>query len=376
MIYLDHAASTYPYVEVLHLYRESLENDFANPSAAHRLGLEQELKIKRAKASISGYLQSEPDELYFTSGASEAANMALKGYLSANRHSGSDVIISAGEHEAVSAAAEFICHKLNLNLIKIPLNSDGRINRSVLSDSLSAKTALVCTMAVNNETGAINDISAISDQIKYLAPQAKLFVDYVQALNKLPIHLRKEGADMACFAGHKCHAPKGIGLLYVKRGLRLDPLIHGGGHQNKMRSGTENSPLVQAFALAIEIGQSRLSEDRLAVEKLREVLLNELDPTLYVLNSSEEALPWIVNLSFPGLRGETLLHALAAEEIYVSQASSCHSKSPYSKVLSNMGINKKRLESAIRLSFSADQSEEEVRKAASSINRLVRKFKR
>lgn len=371
MIYLDHAASTFPYVEVIHLYANSLGEHFANPSASHRLGLTEELRIKAAKKTLAQLLHCDPAELFITSGATESANTAIKGYLNANRHSGKKVLLSAGEHPAVHMAARFSCEKLALEIVEVPLNTEGKIDLDALALLLDPEVALLCVMAVNNETGAINDLSAVTKLIKEKAPQAKLCVDYVQALTKQDIHLHRSNVDFGIFSGHKVHAPKGIGLLYIKKGLRVEALLQGGGQQLGLRSGTENSPLLEAMALAVQMGLEHSKEATAQVKTLRKCFLDELDDEFHVINSPADGSPWILNLSFPGVRGETLLHALAEREIYLSKASSCHSKAAYSDVLQAMRLSKKRMESAVRVSFDASQSTSDMRAAAQSINQLV-----
>ena len=375
MIYLDHAASTFPYVEVIHLYANGSSAHFANPAAAHRLGLSEELRIKAAKKNFAGLLHCEPAELIVTSGATESANTAIKGYLNANRHSGTRVLVTAGEHPAVHESARFTCEKLGLEFLEIPLCTNGKLDFEVFAELLNKDVALVCVMAVNNETGAINDLSKVSKLMKQKSPQARLCVDYVQALTKMEINLQRSAVDFGIFSGHKIHAPKGVGLLYLKKGLRIEPLLHGGGHQLGLRSGTENSPLLDAMALAVQLGLEKMPEATEQVKMLRETFLGELDTSLFINNSPEDASPWIINLSFPGIRGETLLHALADREIYLSQASSCHSKAPYSDVLQAMKLPVKRMESAIRVSFDASQNKAEIITAAQIINKVVTTLK-
>ncbi len=376
MIYLDHAASTYPYVEVIHLFRDSLGEAFANPSAAHRLGLQEELKIKDAKNRLAKVLHCEAGELILCSGATEAANMAIKGYLNANRHSGKKVLVTAAEHAAVYQTAKFICAKLQLEFCEIALNRDGTVDLADLAQQLNQECAFVCVMAVNNETGAVNDLHAVTRLLHEKAPQAKLCVDYVQALCKAELNLRQAAVDFGIFSGHKVHAPKGVGMLYVKKGTRIEPLLHGGGHQGGLRSGTENALFAEALAIAVEHGTRNLRADREKVAKLRRIFMEHLDESLYCVNSATDASPWILNLSFEGVKGETLLHALADQETYISQASSCHSKAPHSHVLKAMKLSVSRMESAVRVSFDASQSEADIEKASGQINELVRALRR
>lgn len=376
MIYLDHAASTFPYVEVIRLFNEAFANNYANPSAAHRLGMNEELRIKEAKRTLADLLSCEVSELTFTSGATESANAAIKGYLLANRHSGTQVLVSAGEHPAVRITAKHICEKLGLELKIIPLTRAGVVDLDALEGMLNPHVALVCVMAINNETGAINDLSKIARLIKQRAAQAKLCVDYVQALAKQTITLRQSAVDLGIFSGHKIHAPKGVGLLYVKKGVRIEPLLHGGGHQLGMRAGTENSQMAEAFTLATRLGIEHMQENTSNVMQLRQTFLDALEPSTYVDNSANTCSPWILNVSFPGVRGETLLHALADKEVYISQASSCHSKAPYSDVLQAMQLPVELMQSAVRISFDASQSNDEIKEAARLMNETVKLLKR
>ena len=227
-------------------------------------------------------------------------------------------------------------------------------------------------LAVNNETGSISSITELRRLRDRYCPQAAIHIDYVQAWNRIPIRLRAAGIDFASFSGHKIHGPKGIGLLYVRNGKRLVPLLHGGDQQKGRRSGTEHSVAVGALALAARIGHARREESVRSVQRLRERMIAALQPAEPIVRNEGERVPHILSLSFPGIHSETLLHMLEAEGIYISTQSACSSASQtYSTVLAAMGLGKEETSSAVRISLDASNTEEEVEAAAAAMVRLV-----
>lgn len=376
MTYLDHSASSALFPEVMELYLRELPHLFANPSSAHQAGLESERKLKQSLQNIARTLHCSPDELWVCSGATEAINTAIKGYLLFKQHRGKSILLSHLDHPAVVETANFVAKTANYQLTYLKAGADGRIDQEDLEQKLSEETAMVCLIHVNNETGALAKLDELIPQIRAKAPKAKILLDSVQALGKTNIKLKSLDVDFAIFSGHKIHAPKGIGLLYVKKGVSLTPLLHGGGQQKGRRSGTENPLLVMAFDVAC---QKVCQEFDARTERCRQIhrsFLEALGDLPYVVNSPSDAVPQILNLSFPGVRSETLLNALSAEGIYFSMASSCHSKAPYSEVLLAMGLERSRLESAIRVSFDPDDEVSAVQLAAERIRNWVLKLRR
>ncbi|NJP39987.1 cysteine desulfurase [Oscillospiraceae bacterium HV4-5-C5C] len=368
MIYLDHAASTRPYPEVAAYLSDHLLTDYGNPAAMHAYGLSQEHILREAKRELAADLHTKPEHLIFTSGATEAANTAIRAVCRRRGHQGRHILFGAGDHPATTQ----LCHELKQEHFEpeaIPLLADGKPDMDALRQLLRPDTILICLLAVNNETGAITDL-ALADQIRQeAAPQALLYVDYVQAWTKLNINLDTSPADYAAFAGHKIHAPKGIGLLYVAPKRPFSPLILGGGQQQGRRSGTENPLLARALAIACHIGSSRLSENQQIVSQLNHRLRQALADLPVQFNSPDDALPNILNISLADSKGETLLHILARQGIYLSTTSACHSSANSgSSVLSHMGINGERLQGALRISLDASNTFEEIDTAAQAIH--------
>ncbi|MDD2214536.1 MAG: cysteine desulfurase family protein [Oscillospiraceae bacterium] len=368
MIYLDHAASTRPYPEVAAYLSEHLLTDYGNPAALHAYGLSQEHILREAKQELAQDLHTRPENLILTSGATEAANTAIRAVCRSRSHQGRHILFGAGDHPATSQ----LCHELKQEQFEpeaIPLLANGKPDLDAMRRQLRPDTILICLLAVNNETGAITDL-ALADQIRQkVAPQALLYVDYVQAWTKLNLNLDTSPADYAAFAGHKIHAPKGIGLLYVAPKRPFSPLIFGGGQQQGRRSGTENPILAKALAIACHIGSSQLAENQQVVSQLNQRLRQDLADLPVQFNSPDDALPNILNLSLANSKGETLLHILARQGIYLSTTSACHSAaSTGSSVLSSMGISGDRLQGALRISLDASNTPAEIDTAAQAIH--------
>jgi cysteine desulfurase len=371
MIYLDHAATTFPYPEVVHYYTEHLPSAFANPAALYDLGIAEEKRIRGALEELAEQLGCDPDELIVTSGATESINTAIKGYVQTRLKQGNHIITSDGEHSATRKTCAFM-EELGCRVNYLPLKKDGSNDYSLIESLAGRETVLLSFLAVNNETGSISSITELRRLRDRYCPQAAIHIDYVQAWNRIPIRLRAAGIDFASFSGHKIHGPKGIGLLYVRNGKRLVPLLHGGDQQKGRRSGTEHSVAVGALALAARIGHARREESVRSVQRLRERMIAALQPAEPIVRNEGERVPHILSLSFPGIHSETLLHMLEAEGIYISTQSACSSASQtYSTVLAAMGLGKEETSSAVRISLDASNTEEEVEAAAAAMVRLV-----
>ena len=274
MIYLDHAATTQPYSEVTETLCHYMQNLFFNPAALYGPAIDLETAIKDALSRIGRTLGCDGRQLIVTSGATESTNTAIKGYCHAHRRRGNKIVITSGEHSATRESALFL-ESEGFEVERIPLTKDGVADLAVLKRALTPDVLLVSVIGVNNETGAVNDVETIAELKREFCPEAALHVDYVQGWNRLPLQLDNSGIDLASFSGHKIHGPKGIGLLYCREGIRLSPLIHGGGQQANRRSGTEHPAAVLALAKAAEIGSSR--RRNMSIVRIREFLLSELD---------------------------------------------------------------------------------------------------
>ncbi len=376
MIYLDHAATTFPYPEVTDYFCQNMGRHFANPASLYDLGIAEEKRIRGSLTSIAEDLGCDADELIVTSGATESTNNVIKGHLFAQRRRGKHMITSAGEHSATYETCKYM-NEIGYTVDFLPLREDGSNDYSQIPSLAGEKTTLLSFIAVNNETGAISPIDELIQLRDRFCPQAAIHIDYVQGWNRLPINLHATGVDYASFSGHKIHGPKGVGLLYVRKGRTLPPLLHGGDQQRGRRSGTEHSVAVGALALASRKGAALRADGYAHALRLRQAMIELLQPANPILRDQGVRVPHILSLSFPGIQSETLLHMLEAEQIYVSTQSACSSKlRTYSRTLEAMGVSRKEALGSLRLSFDATNTMEEVRTAGEAIVRNVKTLRK
>lgn len=374
MIYLDHTSTCRLYPEVASYVKEHLELNFANPAAAHSLGLKQEHIIKDSLASLAKDLSCKASELIVTSGATESTNTAIFSTVKKLHRKGKRLITTAGDHEATLSCFKQLKQE-GFDICEAPLRSQGDVDLDKLASLMTPDTILISVIHVSNEVGAINDIEQIVKLRNELSPEALIHVDFVQSWTKLDINLKRSGVDFASFSGHKIHAPKGIGLLYVREKTAFTPLLYGGGQQGNRRSGTENPLLLGALALASRIGTQNLESNYKAVEALNQQVREGLADLPVIYNSPDSAIPHILNISFPPARGETLLHILAHREIYLSTTSACSTaQNSKSHVLLAMGAHGERLDSALRISLSAENTREELTVALEAIREAYKQL--
>jgi len=369
--YLDNGATTVVSKRVIEKMNEVFSELYGNPSSMHQMGVEAEKLIKEAKKIIAKAIKSTPEELIFTSGGTEANNLAIQGYLKGSRKT--HIITTSIEHPSVLSIFQHYESK-GYEVTYLNVDKEGHIDLKDLEDALSDETALVSIMAVNNEIGAMQDLSAISKIIKKKS-KALFHVDAVQALGKVECHVKKYGIDMMSISSHKIHGPMGVGVLYVKKGITIHPLFLGGGQQKAIRPGTENTPGVVGFAYACQENMEAFSDNESHIVKLRDRFVKEvLEVPGSKLNGSLDA-PHIVNISFPNMRGEVLLHLLESKEVFVSTGSACSSKNKsYSHVLEAIGLDDKYKEGAIRFSFSKFTSEEELTYAIETLKSSIKEL--
>ncbi len=372
-IYLDHASTTPLGDTVKQAVIENLEH-FGNPSSMHRMGVESEKKLKAAKREICSFLDINERELIFTSGGTEANNLAILGSVTNRAKDKSRYITTNIEHPSVLKAFDALARQ-GYEVIYLPVNSVGLIEVDALKAALNANTVLVSVMAVNNELGSIQPIEAIGEAIyafnETYQSNIRFHVDGVQALGKIKIDIAKCHIDLMSFSAHKINGLKGIGALYCNNLSLLKPLVFGGQQEFGIRPGTENLMGIIAFGEAVKllnITKSFRSEHvQMLKDRLLEKLLNQDD---IVLNGENDARysPYIVNVSFLGIKGEVLLHSLEMKDIYVATGSACSSKKKnHSHVLSAMGYNDKRMEGAIRFSFGHENTLDEIEHASDII---------
>lgn len=374
----DSTATSPVLPEVLADYARLLGESANNPASSHGGGLKAAGLLLEARQRIASILDCQAGEVFFTSGGTESINLALKGAAWSLGRRPKTMLTTAGEHESVLASLNFIREKEGLSLTLVPLLAEGSLDQEALVQALEAQPAgLVSILAVSNETGAINDLDKLLPLIRRLAPQAIIHSDLVQAGGKFPFSFKKSGLDLASFSGHKLGAPKHTGLLLKRRGLILTPLHHGGGQEEGLRSGTVDVPGALALARALEIHDQKMEANLARVKELRHDFLDQLKAqvTAHKLMSPPDGSPYVLALAFPGLRGETLMHALSAENIYISTGSACSSKKAGdNRVLAAMGLDKASILSSVRISFQPDQSREDVLMLAERIGALHARY--
>ena len=364
--YLDNSATTQVSENVADLVKKVMTEDYGNPSSKHKKGMEGENYIRHAKEILAKTLKCKEKEIFFTSGGTESNNMALIGTALANRRRGKHIITTCFEHPSVHEPLIFL-EEEGFEVTYLPVDEMGHVSYEALHDALREDTILVSVMYVNNEVGAVQDISGISNRIKGYNKDIIFHVDAIQAYGKYRINPKKEGIDLLSVSGHKIHGPKGTGFLYVKDGVKIRPVIFGGGQQSGMRSGTENVPGVAGLALAAKECYEGFSEKRDALYELKEYFvrkINKVEGTAVNACQADDlqsAAPHIVSVSFEGVRSEVLLHALEEKGIYVSSGSACSSNHPgISGTLKAIGVRNDLLDSTLRFSFSVNTTKEEL----------------
>lgn len=359
MVYLDNSATTRVSDAAAKKALYMMTECFANPSSLYDFGFKAELELKEAKRIISAALSCREGELYFTSGGTESNNTAILGVANANKRRGNKIIVSAYEHSSVMDSAKYLSEN-GFEVLYINPDKNGRINPSDVAAAVDDKTILVSVMLVNNEIGAVNDIATISAAARRKNNKVIVHCDAVQGFGKIPVNVGKLSADLLSITAHKIGGPKGVGALYVKKGTKISPIIFGGEQQNRFRPGTENSAAIAAFSVAVSETVKSMAQTYGKIKELKEYLVNRLSEIDGIkINSNEDALSYIVNFSTMCLKSETLMHFLEKKEIYVSSGSAC-AKGKKSHVLSALGLSDLAIDTAIRVSFSADNTKEDI----------------
>ena len=379
--YFDNAATTRCSRNAASFVAEALTENYGNPSSLHRKGLEAEKLVRDAAAAIASTLKASPGEIVFTSGGTESNNLALFGAAQAKQRMGKHIITTAVEHAAVLSPAARL-KEMGYEVTILPVDTGGCVELDALEDALRQDTILVSVMAVNNEVGTVMPLKEIG-QIVHDRSQALFHVDGIQGYGKAVFHPKADGIDLFSVSSHKFHGPKGAGFLYIRDSVRVKPQILGGGQQQGLRSGTYNVPGIAGMAAAAKEACQDLEEKRAYLYRLKNRLVQGLDSLDQVFVNGKpvgEAAPHILDISFVGIRSEVLLHALEDREIYVSAGSACssHRKKP-GGTLAAMGLSPERRESALRFSFSRENTEQEVDYCLSVLYELVpmlRKYKR
>ena len=359
IIYADNAATTAVSPAVLEAMLPYYTECYGNPSSLYALGTAAKKPLEEARAKVAKCLGAEPNEIYFTSCGSESDNWAIKGAAHKMLKKGKNhIITSKFEHHAVLHTCAAL-EKEGFEVVYVQPEADGNIPKEKFDAAVDAKTILVSVMAVNNETGVLLPLKDIAGMIKRKKAPALFHTDAVQGFCKIPLQPKKLGVDLISVSGHKVHAPKGVGALYVKSGVRILPHSFGGGQEKNLRPGTEGVPQICAFGEAVKHMMTE-KEALTHVKAVQAHLIERLKamPEV-VLNSPENALPYIVNLSAGRVRAETMLHFLAERNIFVSSGSACGKAKP-SHVLSAMQLPKERVETSLRISLSTENTAEEM----------------
>ena len=357
-IYLDNSATTKPYKEVVEKMIFALENDYANPSSLHKKGLEVEKNIKKIREDIARTLGVKEKEIYFTSGGTESNNSIIRGVLDKRKN---HIITTKIEHPSVLDTIKTL-EKEGIEVTYLDVDSEGKIDIDSLKSSIKENTILVSVMHVNNEVGSIQPISEVGKYLKTLKEKVYFHVDAVQSFGKINFKPSKYNIDFMSVSGHKIHGPKGIGFMYIKENSKVKPLFTGGGQECGFRSGTENIPGIYGLGEAIRITNENLDKNIQKIDSLKNLLKSEILNNIenVKINSPEDGVCHILNVSFLGVKGEVLLHYLEQKDIYVSTGSACSSKKKGSHVLNAMNLSKDEIEGAIRFSLSCFNTEEEI----------------
>ena len=359
-IYYDNSATTKTREESAKLVYEMLTECYGNPSSLHRKGFEAQKRLDTAREQIARSLHCGSDEIYFTSGGTEADDLAILGAARAQKRRGNKIVTTAIEHDAVLNTVKFL-ESEGWEIIRLVPNSQGQITPEQVLEAVDEKTILFSMMAVNNEIGSILPVAQISRILRKKYPNLLIHCDAVQAYCKEPIKLGKSfDVDFLSVSGHKIYAPKGSGVLYIKKGSRFRPVTFGGGQEKNIRPGTEGIANACAMGLSAELLCREMEDNHRRITDIRDALLEGLTKLPDIcINSPSDATPYILNFSALGVRSEIMLHFLEGKNIYVSSGSAC-AKGGASHVLSAIGLDHSRADSAIRLSFGRYNTLEEV----------------
>lgn len=378
-VYLDNSATTRCYEEVGDLVRRVMCTDYGNPSSMHRKGVEAEHYIKEAKERLAKVLRIQTKELIFTSGGTECDNLALIGAAKANQRRGHHLITTVIEHPAILNTMQYL-EEQGFRITYLPVDSNGLVKLEELRRALCPDTILVSIMYVNNEVGSVQPVQEAVNIVKAYNRNILFHSDAVQGFGKYHIYPKRMGIDMLSVSGHKIHGPKGTGFLYVREGVKIQPILFGGGQQKNMRSGTENVPGIAGLGLAAEMIYQDLDSKVSHMRSLKKRFLEgigKLENCKVHGLTDESSAPHIISVGIGGVRSEVLLHALEEQGIFVSSGSACASNHPsVSGVLKGIGVPREYLETTIRFSMSEFTTEEEIDYTLETLYNIVPMLRR
>lgn len=367
MIYLDNASTTKPCAEAIEAVTNVLSNTFGNPSSLHRLGVEAEKVVTEARKSLAAALVCEPDCIYFTSGATESNNTAILGVATNYGKRRKKIITTTIEHPSVAETVTRLENQ-GFEVVRIAPDEQGEITPEAILSQVDDKTCLVTCMLVNNENGYILPVRKVFSEIKRNYPEVITHCDAVQGFMKVPFKAKLLGADIISVSGHKINGPKGIGALYIKKGVRVSPLITGGGQERKQRSGTESVPLIAGFGASVRKRMSDLTDRFEYCETVKAYFLERIQENKNIVSlCPQNSSPYIISIAVPGVKSETMLHFLESKDIFVSSGSAC-SKGAKSKVMAQFNTADKYLDFVLRLSISHETTTKDIDEVIEAIN--------
>lgn len=374
-IYLDNGATTRVLPEVKDEMVKVLMDDYGNPSAMHTKGVDAEKYLKNTRKIIADSLKVDQGEIYFTSGGTEGNNIAIIGTALANQRAGKHLITTKVEHASVSEAFYYL-ESIGFEVTYLPVDHEGVISLEKLEEAIREDTILVSVMCVNNEIGTIEPVQEIAKIIKEKNPNTLFHVDAVQAYGKMHLYPKRWKIDLMTISGHKIHAPKGTGALFIRQKVKVKPLVYGGHQERGMRSGTENVPGIAGFGVAAKWIQDGLDARSEKIREVKEYFISSVMEIENLKNNSGEA-PHVASISFRGVRSEVLLHALEERNIYVSAGAACsNNKKGTSNTLVAIGLTKEEKESTLRFTFSCFNTKEEVDEVVRVLKEIVPMFRR
>lgn len=376
-VYFDNSATTKPLPEAVDAMTRALTDVWGNPSSLHAIGDSAHTLLEDARRTLAEAFSCKPAEVCFTSGGTESNNIAIFGTVEALKRRGNRIVTTAVEHPSVKGCMKRL-QEQGFEVIWLPVDTAGRVSEEAIFEAVNEKTILVSLMLVNNEVGSIMPVQAAAKAMKKAGAPGYVHVDAVQGFGKLPVGPKALGADLISVSSHKVHGPKGVGALYVRKGVRLVSPVQGGGQEEKVRPGTEPMPAIAGFAAAVEHGmlQADQKECIARVTKLRDIIRDAaLETGIGAINSGDDALPYILNLALDGIPSEVLRNFLSERGVCVSTGSAC-SKGHRSTVLTQMDLPARQIDAAIRFSFSASNTEEEARYAAEQLKEAANTLRR
>ncbi len=373
MIYLDNAASTRVREEVLEIVNDVLLNDYANPDSAHEFGIQAAKRIKKSRQIIADALNVSAKEVYFTSGGSEGNNIIIQGIINGNPRQGKHLITTKIEHPSVfEIFKEYERNGFEVTYLNV--DSDGRVKLDELTDSIRDDTVLISVIAVNSETGIIQDLEKIGNIIKQKNKNAYFHSDFVQGLGHIKINPVKCRLDALTVSSHKVYGPKGVGAVYLSGNARIKPIIFGSNQEQGVVQRTLNSSGIIGFGKAVQIACENFSRDNTQIKEVKEYLLQKIQKEISdirVNTIEEDSVPHILNISFRGIQGEVLVHFLGMSKIYVSTGSACSSRKGNSRILESMGLTQEEVAGGIRFSFSVFNTKGEMDETVKALKEAV-----